>query len=226
MKIFRFGEHTLDVGSRLLVCDGEVRHLSPKAQHLLRLLIAARPNAVSRQELFDKLWPSTFVADTNLPCLVNEVRRALGDDPREPRFIRTVHGFGYAFHGAVAEETRAAGVAATLLCEDRSFLLPEGEHIVGRAADAHVVLTHSTVSRYHARLSIRGCGIAIEDLGSKNGTFVDGRRVEEPHPLHRHSRIAIAALPASIVPGTVSGTVTIQVDLHAVREQVAALQTS
>jgi len=226
VKIFRFGEFTFDVGSHLLRRDGDVRHLSPKAQHLLRLLIAARPNAVSREDLFDELWPSTFVAETNLPCIVNEVRRALDDDPRAPRFIRTVHAYGYAFHGDVSEETRVAAVAATLFCENRSFPLPEGEHIVGRAPDAHVVLTDVTVSRYHARLSISGCEIRIEDLGSKNGTWVDGRHVTGVQPVRRHSRIAIAAVPASIIPHANSGTESIQLDLRGIRQQVAAaLQT-
>lgn len=85
-----------DVGSRLLRRDDEVRHLSPKAQQLLWMLIEARPDAVSRQDLSDELWPSTFVAETNLPCIVNEVRRALDDDSRTPRFIRTVHAYGEA----------------------------------------------------------------------------------------------------------------------------------
>jgi DNA-binding winged helix-turn-helix (wHTH) protein len=225
VKTYRFGEFTFDVGSRLLRRDDEVRHLSPKAQQLLRMLIEARPDAVSRQDLFDELWPSTFVAETNLPCIVNEVRRALDDRSRTPRFIRTVHAYGYAFHSDVSEETRAVAVAATLFCENRTFQLPEGEHVIGRAADAQVVLTDSTVSRHHARLSISGPEIRIEDLGSKNGTFVDGRRVTGVHPLHRHSRIAIAAVVASIVPRAISGTESIRLDLREIRQQIAALQT-
>jgi len=99
---FHIGEFTFDCASRLLMRGGVKRHLSPKAQQLLRLLLVARPRALSREELYDALWPSTFVCETNLASVVNEIRRALGDDARAARYIRTVHGFGYAFCGEVA----------------------------------------------------------------------------------------------------------------------------
>src|SRR5882724_5235039 len=91
---FTFGEFVYDSGARLLMRGGVKQHLTPKAQRLLHLLLVARPRALSREELYDALWPSTFVSETNLAGIVNEVRRALGDDPRAAQFIRTVHGFG------------------------------------------------------------------------------------------------------------------------------------
>ena len=221
--IYRFGQFVFDVGSRVLFCDGMERHLSPKAQHLLRLLLAARPHAVSRQELFDSLWPETFVAESNLGSIINEVRRALGDDPRNRRFIRTVHSFGYAFGGVASEQARGTASFATLSCENRSFHLPYGEHVLGRAPDARIVLTDLSVSRYHARLVIKEHDIHIEDLGSKNGTFVDGCQINGSHPLNHHSRIHFAAVSASIVPRTVSGTESRKIDLSDVRRQVAEL---
>src|SRR5688500_13859545 len=98
---FRFGEFLFDSGSRLLLRSGVERHLSPKARQLLQLLLLARPRALSREDLYDALWPSTFVCETNLASIVNEVRRALGDDARSSHYIRTVHGFGYAFRSEV-----------------------------------------------------------------------------------------------------------------------------
>ena len=70
---------------------------------MLELLLAARPNPLAREDLFSRLWPSTFVSDANLASLVKEIRAAIGDDAREPRYVRTVHRFGYAFSGGVAE---------------------------------------------------------------------------------------------------------------------------
>src|SRR5438132_13808854 len=99
----QFGEFTLDDASRqLLGTAGEVR-LSPKAFQLLSTLIQERPKAVSKSDLQERLWPETFVTEGNLAGLVAELRSSLGDDSREPRFIRTLYGFGYSFAAPVTD---------------------------------------------------------------------------------------------------------------------------
>jgi hypothetical protein len=55
--------------------------------------------------LQERLWPNTFVSEANLPNLVSEVRRALNDAASRGRFVRTVHGYGYAFSGAADEDS-------------------------------------------------------------------------------------------------------------------------
>ncbi len=102
MKV-RFGECVLDTDGRVLLRGAEPVHLTPKAFQLLSCLVEARPRAVSKNELQEKLWPSTFVSEGNLATLVKETRIAIGDDARRPLFIRTVHGYGYAFSGSVDE---------------------------------------------------------------------------------------------------------------------------
>lgn len=96
-----FGDCTFDADARTLQCRGEGVRISGKAFQLLELLLAARPNPIPKNDLFAKLWPDTFVSEANLAGLVKELRAAIGDDARAPRFIRTVHRFGYAFSGAV-----------------------------------------------------------------------------------------------------------------------------
>src|SRR5262245_44006549 len=93
----RFGSFVLDSDTRELLSGGAPRPLSTKALQLLLLLVEQRPRALSKTELYQHLWPTSFVVDANLVNLMAEVREALGDHPREPRFIRTVHRFGYAF---------------------------------------------------------------------------------------------------------------------------------
>jgi len=176
-SVFRFGEFTFDSGSRLLLRGGEQQHLTPKAQQLLGLLLAAQPRALSRDELYAALWPETYVSETNLPGIVNELRRVLGDDPRAPQYVRTVHGFGYAFCGEVTSARATAPATAILVCEGRTHPLHEGENIVGRAVTSAVMLMHTSVSRRHARIVIRSGEIWVEDLGSKNGTYVNGNRI-------------------------------------------------
>ena len=95
----RFGPFTLDSETRQLVRDNNEIRLSPKAFDLLCTLVERRPRVVHKAELHDRIWPGTFVVDTNLNVLIGEIRRALSDTPQQSRYIRTVHRIGYAFCG-------------------------------------------------------------------------------------------------------------------------------
>jgi TolB-like protein/DNA-binding winged helix-turn-helix (wHTH) protein/Tfp pilus assembly protein PilF len=99
----QFGDVIFDDSRRMLHRAGKAVHVSPKAFQLLGILISKRPSAVSKADLQDELWPGTFVTEGNIPSLVAELRSALGDDARNPRYIRTVHGFGYSFEASVQE---------------------------------------------------------------------------------------------------------------------------
>jgi hypothetical protein len=148
-------------------------HISPKAFELLTALVDARPRALSKSDLHERLWPHTYVTESNLAGLVAEIRRAIGDDARTPRFVRTVQRFGYAFAGdvTVASCTRTVAISCWLVCGDRHWTLPDGEHVLGRGREIGGI--HSdTVSRRHARILVSTGEATIEDLRSKNGTFV------------------------------------------------------
>src|SRR5215831_16629038 len=106
-----FGAFTLRQDTRQLFREGREAHLSPKAFDLLQLLIVERPRALSKSFLQERLWPQTFVCEGNLPGLVSEIRHAIGDDRRQGRFIRTVHGYGYAFCGTAKNDSPSQGRA-------------------------------------------------------------------------------------------------------------------
>src|SRR5687767_8207331 len=93
----QFGSFVFDPETRELLNGAVSVPLSPKAFDLLSILIAERPKAISKNDLLERLWPATFVVEKNLANLVSEIRDAIGDDPSDPQFIRTVHRFGYAF---------------------------------------------------------------------------------------------------------------------------------
>jgi DNA-binding winged helix-turn-helix (wHTH) protein len=175
-----FGDVIVDSDTRQLLRDGAEVHLSPKAFDLLTTLIEHRPRALSKNELHQSLWPSTFVSEANLPSLVAEVREALGDEARQPRFIRTLHGFGYAFCGAVSMSESGPAPESTSFCwlvkDGRRLPLQPGENLLGRDAEG-IQIESSTVSRRHARIVIAGEEVVLDDLGSKNGTFVCGSPV-------------------------------------------------
>src|SRR5262249_30618645 len=136
-----------------------------------------------KSEIHERLWRDTFVSDGTLTSLVAEVRSAIGDTGEETQWIRTVHRFGYAFSGPVeAEESRRRrhrpSFAYRLFWRTREIALEEGENVIGRNPDVGIFIDHPSVSRRHARLRISEEGTVIEDLGSKNGTYVRGERVE------------------------------------------------
>ena len=182
----QFGEFTLDRGARQLLRGGQELHLEPKAFELLEFLLQRRPEAVAKPEIRDRLWPETFVSESNLSGLVAQVREALGDDPRQPKYIRTVHGFGYAFAGAregASGEDGPARVAPRVLWEQRIMPLVPGENVLGRDEEAAVRIESPGVSRRHARILVENGRAVLEDLESKNGTFLKERRLEGPGAL-------------------------------------------
>jgi DNA-binding winged helix-turn-helix (wHTH) protein len=185
---FRFGPFSLDSRTRQLLRDDREVTLSPKAFQLLLLLVENRSRAMSRHELHEQLWPSTFVLETNLAGLVAEIRRALADTADKPSFIRTMHRFGYRFIGTVYEadglvDSGETVVKCWLVWEAKQVPLMEGENIVGRGTDASVWIDAAGVSRHHARIVVRPGQATLEDLGSKNGTYVGADRVTLPRLL-------------------------------------------
>ena len=185
MKI-RFADCTLDLDARQLVRGGSDVHLPPKAFELLKLLIENRPRVLQKTELIERIWPGVFVSDASLAKVVSRIRRAIGQRD-DSGIIRTVHGCGYAFAAELddhpAEPERDRSAACRLVCGRREFPLANGEHIVGRDASASIRLDSPKVSRQHARLTVRGVSVTVQDLGSKNGSFVRGIRVTAPRTL-------------------------------------------
>lgn len=192
----RFGEYMLDSETRDLLRHGERVRVSPKAFRLLEVLVANAPKALSKEELQEQLWPNTFVSESSLAGLIGELRKTLADDADEPRLIRTVYGFGYAFAAGLVEGgsvfgLKRGGRAFRLVWGRREVDLREGENILGRARDAIVWIDSSQVSRHHARIIIGREGATLEDLGSKNGTFLGRERLVKPHRLADGDAISI-----------------------------------
>ena len=141
---------------------------------------------VDKAELHDRIWPGTFVVDTNLNVLIGEIRRAA-----------VGHAAAIAVHSdgppdrirVLCEATEAEDAAPTispgptrywLVWNDRTFLLAVGENIIGRDPDCDVWLDASGVSRHHARIQIvsASADAVLDDLASTNGTLLRGSPVE------------------------------------------------
>jgi DNA-binding winged helix-turn-helix (wHTH) protein len=192
-----FGSYTFDSAKCLLAREGRSLHLTRKAFLLLEELIRSRPAVVARAQILDRLWPDTYVEDGSVASLISEIRGALGREGRSA--IRTVHGVGYSFVAEAREEaspapkrsaTAAAGgapgprfVRIEKGMPPRCIDLGAGTTVLGRGLECQVRVPSGTVSRTHARIRVTAAGPVLEDLGSTNGTYVGGRRVQRPVPL-------------------------------------------
>jgi DNA-binding winged helix-turn-helix (wHTH) protein len=193
---YRFARFAVNGDTRQLLADGGEVHLSPKAFELLLTLIEQRTRALSKAELQERLWPSTFVGETNLATLVAEIRRALGDTARGSAYVRTVHRFGYRFVADVANmaaprDAPDIGRRMYVTHGDREFLLAAAPLVIGRAHDAGIRIDAGGVSRHHARILISDGAARLEDLDSKNGTFVNGEPVTGPRLLQDGDEIRL-----------------------------------
>ena len=193
----RFGNCEFDSDTREVFRGGLRIHVSPKAFSLLAVLIERRPKAISKDDLLGLLWPGTFVSEANLPNLVADLRESLGDDSHEPRIIRTVPKFGYAFSAEIATESpRPDALVFRLIWGNREIALHPGENVIGRDDGVTLWIDDNSVSRRHARIVVDEQEAVLEDLGSKNGTLLRGERVESPTRLVDEDLITIG--PASI----------------------------
>jgi len=189
-----FGDCVLDTEARELCRAGVRRELSPKGLQFLQILLETRPRALSRQQIHDRLWPDTFVSDSSLARVASEVREAIGDDARHPLLVRTIHRHGYAFSGTVApvgrDDEKPASVCR-LLWGEKMIPLREGENLVGRGPEVAIQVDLGRVSRLHARIVVERGRAILEDLDSKNGTFLRGRRLGRPTELADGDEIGV-----------------------------------
>jgi DNA-binding winged helix-turn-helix (wHTH) protein len=193
----RFADYELDLAAYALRRGGKLVKLEKIPMELLILLVQ-RPGALlARAELQEALWaPDVFVdRDAAINTAIRKIRHALRDDAARPRFVETVVGKGYRFVASVeshAQHMRDSGSATngpaarlrrpfprySVTRGKQDFMLDVGETVFGRDPSAGVCIDHPSVSRRHASLSISAGGAVLRDLGSRNGTFVNGRRVD------------------------------------------------
>jgi len=119
---YRFTDFTLSTRKRLLIRGGQPLPLIPRYLDLLIFLVERRRDAVHRREIFDRVWSDVIVSDSALSQAIRTLRRTLGDDPREPRFIRTVsrHGYQFMCPDVIEEPDEDVAAPARIADEDLS----------------------------------------------------------------------------------------------------------
>jgi hypothetical protein len=140
------------------------------------------------------MWPDTFVGDGSLHNLVYQLRAALNDG--DHRIIRTIHGYGFAFGTAAAADDGRRPASHQLVIGDKEFDLYQGENLIGRDRSAAVRIDSTSVSRLHAKIIVDGNRVMLEDLGSKNGTTLSGRRLRDAADLVDGDRLLFGDISA------------------------------
>lgn len=194
----QFGDCFLDRDARSLARRGAAVHLTPKAFHLLELLLESRPRVVSKVEIHQRLWPDCHVSATTLTALVAELRHAVGD-PGGGAIVRTAYGHGYAFAGAVTFMTHDVEPGVVRLAWPGGYAeLGTGEHVIGRGAECAIRLRDRRISRQHARVTIGPAGVVVEDCRSHNGTTLNGSPLRGSAVLHDLDVLSLGGVPLSI----------------------------
>lgn len=194
---FKFDDFVVDGDRRCITSAAGDVPAAPKTLEILLALLVRAPNAVSKAELLSAVWPDTHVSEATLTGVIADAREALRDNGRDPKIIRTVQRFGYAFVATVEREMESHStlpVAGWLITDGWRVPLRAGETILGREGDGVVPLPSSSVSRQHAAVMIEGAAARLRDLGSKNGTFVDEIRVDCPMALRDGARLRFGTL--------------------------------
>lgn len=199
---YRFGPFLYDPVSHGLLRDGAEIPLTHKSRELLLLFLHHPGRLLRREEIVERVWPDVAVTDDALRFQVTELRKAFGAEG--DAFIRTIRREGYRWEVPVRgeahrparpsssdEESKRREARHRLVLESREVPLLEGENVIGRDPDAALWIDHPSVSRRHARVVVAESRVTLEDLGSKNGTLLDGKRINGPRLLTDGDEIQI-----------------------------------
>lgn len=214
----KFAEFELDVDAYVLRRpDGPLR-LEKLPMEILILLVQRAGTLVQRSDIQAMLWsPDVHVEhDSAINTAVRKIRRTLGDDAGNPRFVETVVGKGYRFiapvesdasppppssanHGRSSARWQRVFPRYSVMRGRQEFILEAGETVFGRDPTAGVYVDHPSVSRRHACISIGSQGAVLEDLKSRNGTFVNGRVIHGPTRIDHGAIIGLGPIALTFI---------------------------
>jgi adenylate cyclase len=164
-----FGRHSFEPATGRLWTGGTEVRLTRKSAGVLGLLVQRAGHPVSKQDLFAAVWRDTVVSDDALTTCVQELRKALGDDAREPRYIETRHRYGYSFVAALSETSSPQRPAIAVL--PFTDMTPERnqsyfcEGVAEELIDALNRVEGLRVACRSCSFRFRGAGVDVREIG-------------------------------------------------------------
>ena len=149
--LYQFGDVCLDVLNLRLTVSGEPRALEPKSFRTLQFLIENRHRAVHKEEIFSTVWEGIVVTDNALARVIAQIRKALDDDPRQPRYIETIQTIGYRFRAELAvpptatSEEAPAPMSVPVFAKS-SPIQPWRWAVIGTLVAAVLILLYSKIT--------------------------------------------------------------------------------
>lgn len=171
-------------------------HLRPRVMDVLTVLAAHPGEVLARGDVIETVWRRRFIAESVLTRAIFELRQAFDDDPDDPKVVETVQGRGYRLLPRVhlfgsKAIVEPASVPMLLMWRGQEIQLVEGETLIGRGEGTTIRVVSDYVSRRHARVVATQQRAVLEDLGAKNGTYLNGRRIAGTVELHHGDRITV-----------------------------------
>jgi len=185
-RSFKLGDWLVEPMLDRMSRGEQIVRLRPRAMDVLACLALQAGELASKQQLIDAVWRTEFVSEHALTQVIAELRAALGDNARNPSYIENIPRRGYRLVASLIpiESTEPAATGLSLPFrlegEEAEFSLAQGTNLIGRTADSVVLIDRTEVSRCHARIVVEGTAATLEDLGSKNGTYLNGQRIRQP----------------------------------------------
>jgi TolB-like protein/DNA-binding winged helix-turn-helix (wHTH) protein len=173
---FTVGEWTVAPELNSLQRDGQICRVEPKIMQVLVVLVEHSGDVVSKEQIFQRVWPGTFVSDEVLTRSVSELRRVFGDNPREPKYIQTIPKGGYRLVAPVI----GAGIAGRG-ASPRPWWRREGRPILAAVVAVLLLVTYLVLFRDRAKVGFKPAitSLAVLPLTNLSGDpsqdyFADG----------------------------------------------------
>ena len=163
IRLVRFGRNSFEPATgRLWVREAEVK-LTRKSAEVLGLLVERAGCPVSKEDLFAIVWRNTVVSDDALATCVQELRRALGDDARQPRYIETRHRYGYSFIAPLATATSTLELPAIAVLPFTDMSPERDQSYFCEGVAEELIDTLNRVAGL--RVACRSCSFKFSDAG-------------------------------------------------------------
>ncbi len=201
---FRLGEWLVDPMANQVSQGTTTVQLEQRVMAVLLCLAEHAGDVVTRQRLVDSVWDEGFVADNTITHAVAELRKAFSDSARDPLFIETIHRRGYRLIAPVILDApqpigyHLEPVRFLAIFRDAEYPLSDGENLIGRDPEVAITIPSMKVSRHHARITVEGHRALLDDLESKNGTFLNGIRIQCSTAINGGDMIGIGRVTETI----------------------------
>lgn len=176
--VLQFGPFRLDIDESRLTREGSPVPLRPKAFELLTALARSPRQLVTKEQLLDQVWGRRFITEGVIKSIVGELRSALADDPREPRWIETVPRRGYRFLVEVKPAQGSADAVVVTTAPSGTGNLPPGLPApIGRDAalrEASGLLDNHRLLTMAGPAGVGKTRFALALAGEQAGRFSDG----------------------------------------------------